>query len=357
MIISEQLKLDAMDRKGAFPRNINSFSRTVALWRAVEAGGSCVEGRAAYLLELVKLASIEIEPAWALAGNHLPTEGLGLPLPDAANPDDVRLMAELGVATEQFASVVEAIGRWESVDRDPPRDGLSPEDTIGEGAWCAGEAERVFIGGGWVENHSIRDFDKLIRVGFGAVQGEIEAAKAAADADSAGYADTCNFWRAANTVCDAGLLLGERYAEEAARLARQADSPEDRRRLERMADVCARVPAEGARTLAEAVQSLLFLHILTCGEDGINANSIGRLDQILYPYYAADVAAGRLDRAGALAIMEELACKLYLEYDVQHITLGGVDADGQAAVNELSHLVLEATASVDFIRCISVRLG
>jgi formate C-acetyltransferase len=356
MIINEQLARDAVDRKGSFPRNVNPFSRSVALWRAAAGGGARVEVRAAYLHELVKLAAIEIEPGWVLAGNHLPTERHGLKLPNPSSPDDVRLMAGLGVREEEFASIAEAVGGWDEWPA-APHDNVDPEDRIGAGPWGDVGPDRVFIGGGWVENHSIRDYEKLIRVGFNAVREEIETEISRADTDAADYADKHSFWLAALAICDAGVLLGERYARHAADLAEQADSQEDRQRFERMAEACRRVPADGARTLAEAVQSLLLLHILTCGEDGINANSLGRLDQILYPYYAADLEAGRLDRTGALALMEELACKLYLEYDVQHITLGGVDADGNCAVNELSTIILEATENVEFVRCISVRLG
>jgi pyruvate-formate lyase len=345
MIINEQLKIDVMERAGAFPRNVSPFSRTVALWRAVAGGGSRVEVRARYLHELVKLAAIEIEPGWTLAGNHLPTEGRGLPIPDAKDPEDVRLMAELGVGAEAFVDIAALVSTWQEWPA-APHDGVGPEDRIGAGPWHDIGPDRVFIGGGWVENHSIRDFEKLIRIGFRDLRQEIEEAISQADPSGDDYADRSAFWQAALSICDAGVLLGERYAQEAERMG-----------LEQMAEACHRVPADGARTFAEAVQSLWLLHILTCGEDGINANSLGRLDQILYPYYAADLAASRLDRNGALALMEELACKLYLEYDVQHITLGGVDADGESAVNELSYLILEATESVDFIRCISVRLG
>jgi pyruvate-formate lyase len=105
------------------------------------------------------------------------------------------------------------------------------------------------------------------------------------------------------------------------------------------------------------VQALWLAHVLACGEDGINANSIGRLDQILQPYYRADLEAGRITRAGAAELMEELACKLYLEYDVQAITLAGTDADGADAVNDMSWIILEATESLGLVRDLSVRIA
>jgi formate C-acetyltransferase len=191
-------------------------------------------------------------------------------------------------------------------------------------------------------HHSIRDFAKAIRVGFSGLRKEVETLLAAADIADPDYPLKKNFWRAALSICDAGCLLGRRYAESAAALASKADDPAERARLTRMAEVCARVPEHGATTFFEATQALWFAHILTCGEDGINANSIGRMDQFLFPYFDADLKSGRLTRDQALEIMEELACKLYLEYDVQAITLGGVDSAGRDAVNELSHVILDA---------------
>ncbi|MFA5206974.1 MAG: pyruvate formate lyase family protein, partial [Lentisphaeria bacterium] len=206
-------------------------------------------------------------------------------------------------------------------------------------------------------NHSFRDFAKVLRIGFGGIRAEIEAKLNALDLADPETPQRENFWRAALSVCDAGIRLGQRYAETARSEAAAATDAEDRARLLAIAERCDRVPAQGARTFPEAVQALWFSHVLTCGEDGINANSIGRLDQILHPYYAADVAAGRLTRAEALEWMEELACKLYLDYDVQAITLGGVDQAGRCAVNDLSYLILEATHNVDFIRDVSIRIN
>lgn len=54
--------------------------------------------------------------------------------------------------------------------------------------------------------------------------------------------------------------------------------------------------------------------------------------------------------------MIELAVRLYLPYDVQAITLGGVDADGKPALCEMSRIILEATERFGEIRDLSVRI-
>ena len=343
----ERLKASIMKRRGSFPEKVNPFSCTAALVFASGGGKSRIQVRAAYLHEIVKLARIEIEAGWTMAGQHLPTAHMGLQLPELDNASHQEQLLQLGVSADKIGAVLECLKQWQN----PPRCAVgveTPEFRRGNGP--------VFWSWGWTENHSIRDYAKVIRIGFRGIRLEIEKAMAEANRAEPGYAHAENFWLAALDICDAGILLGLRYAEEAQRLAALAVSPEERMRLQHIADRCSRVPADGARTLAEAVQSLWLAHILTCGEDGINANSLGRLDQILYPCYAADLAAGRIDRQGIVELMEELGCRLYLDYDVQAITLGGVNRAGEDAVNDLSYAILDATRNLDFVRDLSVRL-
>ncbi len=356
MKISEKLRTTILDRKGSFPKAVNPFVRCVALWRASKAGSSRVRMRASLLYELVCMASIEIEPDLTLAGNHLPTAHTDLKLPDPNDPLHRIQMQELNVPQDKIQAVIDSVTSWVETARHAI-DFPGSERLKGVGSWGDTDSKTVCTGNGWIENHSVRDYAKVIHIGFNGVQKEIERAISKSDINSPDFAQKKSFWKAALRICDAGVLLGERYSEEAKRLFGQPETEDKKKRYFRIAEACARVPAEGARTLAEAVQSLWLLHILTCGEDGINANSLGRLDQILYPYYLADMESGRLDRGGAIKLMEELACCLYLEYDVQAITLGGVDKDGKNAVNEMSYIILEATHNVAFIRDILVRLN
>ncbi|MEO5367740.1 MAG: hypothetical protein H7831_15550 [Magnetococcus sp. WYHC-3] len=351
----ERLKTGIMQRRGSFPAQENPFARTAALFFASGNGKSRVQVRAAYLHELVKLARIEIEADWSLAGQHLPTAHLQFQVPDPGNAGHLESLRQLGIADSEVTKVCACLNQWHNLPRCTVG-AAAPEFQQGQGHWGHCHSCCVFFAGGWTENHSIRDYAKLIRIGFQGLRQELEQTMAAADRTAPGYPQSENFWLAALDICEAGMLLGRRYAEEARRLAKLATLPEEKTRLEQIAAQCSRVPAEGARTLAEAVQSLWLGHILTCGEDGINANSLGRLDQILYPYYAADVAAARIDRAGAVELMEELGCRLYLEYDVQAITLGGVDHAGKDAVNDLSYVILEATRNLGLIRDLSIRL-
>jgi len=354
------LREDAMTRGGSFIADQNPFLRDVALGRALGEGRSRVQVRARLLYEIVKRAEVRIFPEWTLAGEHLAGGPGGFAFGFREEPDEQTLarIRELGVDEGEIESVRRAVRTWTASGEPHVAIGeVALENGRGHGSWTASpETGTVYWARGWIENHSIRDFAKVLGLGFEGIRREIEARLQAAEIADPDFPQQENFWKAGLSICEAGILLGRRYAEKAAALAREAADPEERQRLERMAATCGRVPAAGARTLFEAVQSLWLAHVLTCGEDGINANSIGRLDQILHPYYQADMEAGRLTREEALEIMAELACKLYLDYDVQAIVLGGVDREGNDAVNDLSYLILEATREVEFVRDVSIRL-
>ncbi|NLX06331.1 MAG: hypothetical protein GXY33_14430 [Phycisphaerae bacterium] len=340
-----------MSRGVSFLREAEPFARELALYRAPEEL-SAVQTRARMLLELVKLSRLEVYEDWSLAGEHLCQFW---PLADEKWEARIPELERLGVPADRVGRLRDRVLRF-GLHRGPfyaigPG---TPEYSRGLGTWSADS--KAYWAYGWSENHSVRDYPKLVRMGFAGLRDEILERMRSARISDPGFPESEDFWQAGLWVCEAGILLGQRYAELARRMAGEASDPQERARLTRMAEACERVPGEGARTLFEAVQALWFGHILTCGEDLINANSIGRLDQMLEPYYQADLAAGRITRDEAVELMEELACKLYAEYDVQAIVLGGRTRDGRCAVNAMSEIILEATGNVGFVRDVSVRL-
>ncbi len=360
----ELLKQDVTERHGSFVPEMNIFRRDLALWNsAVNYGQSIITTKGGLLLELVKTVTIKIFPHWTLAGEHLiyssekHSQNAFFGFKHAVVEEHLEELEAMNFSEEQAVAIPELVKkitqlRGNLVGHPKPESGKEPY----EDAYHQKNLE-ILLARGWMENHSIRDFAKLVKIGFSGLKKEVRNELSGLDIASPEYAEKENFLTAVSLVCDAGILLGKRYAELAREMAGKADNPEEKRRLSMMAETCEKVPGNGAQTFREAVQALWFGHIMTCAEDGINANSIGRLDQILYPYYEKDLASGRITRQEALELMEELACKLYLDYDVQAITLGGVDRNGKCAVNELSYIILEATENFGLIRDLSVRIN
>ncbi len=164
------------------------------------------------------------------------------------------------------------------------------------------------------------------------------------------------FLEAVRIACDGLDAFAERYRAEALRLAEQETDRIRAAELNRIAEVCARVPRHGARSFHEALQSMLFAQIALNLESLDNAVSPGRIDQLLWRYYEEALASGRLDQAGALELLGCFALKLCEIipafsrrltrfhgglFNGQVVVVGGLDRHGEDATNEVSYLCLE----------------
>ena len=221
-----------------------------------------------------------------------------------------------------------------------PAVNLTEAETQSEQEWSA-------IGRCMDCNHTVLGYEAVLKKGFLGLLREIE------DAEQKNGKKP--LYEAAKKICISAACMGEKYAQKAKELLESDNDNYQKEDLEQIIDNCSRVPLHPATNFTEAVQAIWFAHILNTWEDYINANSIGRLDKILYPYYAADIEKGILTREQAFEILCCLWIKLYRDYDVQQSCIGGTSSDGSSDVNELSYLMLDVTEQLNFIRCLSVR--
>ncbi|HPL49963.1 MAG TPA: formate C-acetyltransferase/glycerol dehydratase family glycyl radical enzyme [Smithellaceae bacterium] len=171
------------------------------------------------------------------------------------------------------------------------------------------------------------------------------------------------FYEAVLCSCFAVISFARRYSELAAKMAARESDPDRAAELREIARVCNRVPEHPAETLQEAVQSLYFIHLVAQIESGGNSISLGRIDQILFPYFQKDVEAGR----GSKELARELVAMLFIKTNeiwnvleeafipggegtegktTQNVTVGGVGPDGRDATNDMSYIALDAYADV-----------
>ncbi|MDP6701628.1 MAG: hypothetical protein QGH25_18400, partial [Candidatus Latescibacteria bacterium] len=169
----ERLKTQIMARKGSFVEDVNPFLRSVALWRASQGERSRIQVRAAYLRELVKLAPLVIGEDWSLAGNHLPTAHIGLNRPDCENPEHVQQLRALGILPEQVKGVLDAVEQWDT-GRTCAIGETDPAYQLGLGRVNREDSRIVFWASGHIENHSIRDYAKVLKMGFAGIREEVE---------------------------------------------------------------------------------------------------------------------------------------------------------------------------------------
>lgn len=133
-----------------------------------------------------------------------------------------------------------------------------------------------------------------------------------------------------------GVQTWIRRTIDAIRAAERAETDEESRsNLREQAEVNEWIVENPPRTLREACQWMAWFNMASRIYDGDGAG--GQLDELLRPYYEADIAAGRVDDEEAIWI---LACLLL--NDPQYYQIGGPDASGRDVTSRVSFLILEA---------------
>jgi formate C-acetyltransferase len=210
--------------------------------------------------------------------------------------------------------------------------------------------------------HFTMNHRRILQSGLAGIIAEARAKLEAMDADERA-GDEGLFYDAVIRSLEAAIRFARRYAAEAERLAAGEGDPERAAELEEIARVCRRVPEHPAQSFREAVQCVYFIHLIAQIESGGNSISLGRIDQILSPYYEADLEAGRVSADEARELLSLLFLKTNEIWNIleeifipggegtegkttQNVTVGGLGADGADATCELSYVGMDAFADV-----------
>lgn len=334
-----RLREDAVEKRSMHSlfdvqRNVTIIA---GIARAKEAGMGLSEALAEGISLTLDRFKPVIMPSERIVGFHYGCREYFYP---ASDEEGRAYMRQNGIAEDVIEDfIAHRDDYYDGFDRLPPPS-LTQEEVWSEQEWAS-------IGRCIDGNHTVLNYEWVIRYGFEGL-----------------YEKVCRFeqingdrplYRALKRLCKAACRLGDAYAAEAKRLLEAGDPAYAEADLREIMETCSTVPRKPATNLKEAIQSLWFAHIINCWEDNINANSVGRLDQIFYPYYEADLKEGRTTKEDAFELICCLWLKLYLDYDVQQSCVGGRNPDGSSAINDLSYMMLDATEQLNIIRCMSVR--
>jgi formate C-acetyltransferase len=165
------------------------------------------------------------------------------------------------------------------------------------------------------------------------------------------------FLKAVLITSQAAVDFTKRYARMAKKMAGPESDPKRKVELLKIAEIMRWVPSNPARNFHEALQCLWFVHLITRLTMNGNAFALGRLDQLLYPYYQQDLEKGELSKEEAIELLECFYLKvasvniLRATSDAKFfggfaiwnlMTLGGQTKDGKDATNEISYMCLDA---------------
>jgi formate C-acetyltransferase len=164
----------------------------------------------------------------------------------------------------------------------------------------------------------------------------------------------------------------QRYSDLAREMGENEDKNHRREELLEISEICANIAGNAPRTFKEALQLVFFTHIITGLEDGGFAISIGRLDQILYPFYIKDRKEGRITDEEVNFLIKCFFLKLTTLWNyvlhkgivaaegppiAQNLTIGGISKEGNDVTNELSYIFLESYNSLKTVQpAFSIRI-
>lgn len=184
--------------------------------------------------------------------------------------------------------------------------------------------------------HVIPGFSLIVHEGWDGIRQRIDAA-------DIGDGERSDYLHAMHIVVDAATDYTLRWANRAAQLAKETSHPEYRENLENIAEACQNIARHPAKSLFEALQMTLILQELLTTETASGSMSMGRMDQLFYPYYSSDLEFGRITPEAAQHYIDAWRIKLAgLLQGFQNVAICGCDSNGAFAGNDISLMILRS---------------
>lgn len=208
--------------------------------------------------------------------------------------------------------------------------------------------------------HLAIDYAKLMKLGYDGLIAEAKAGLEGLSKRDPEYADKRDFYQAMIISLEAAKKYIARYADLAESMAEKETDEKRRGELQAMAENCRQIAGGAPKSFWQALQLFNIATTLIQVESNGHSISYGRMDQWLYPYYEADIKSGAITKEFALELLEveyvkmnnptklkdkgSMAVRNGRGFGGESLTIGGVDREGKDATNDLTMLMLEASA-------------
>ncbi len=247
------------------------------------------------------------------------------------------------------------------------------EKLITEMNRIATAAPNIAIANGTNEGHICVGYEKLLKLGYKGIIEEAESYQSKLNKVDIEYQDMFNFYEAVKMCYNGAIQFSRRYSELAFKMASIEKNKLRKKELEIIGEMMDNFTKGTAESFYEAIQLIHFTQNIINIIYQRSVVALGRLDQILWPYYKNDLEKEKIKRDFALELIEELNLKLTwnvtllptdyttvanaLGQNTQTITISGVDKDGNDVTNEVSYLFLEAYKNIKaFTTDLSIRV-
>ena len=182
-------------------------------------------------------------------------------------------------------------------------------------------------------DHIVPEWEKILALGFPGMRKRLLE----------NWQETPHY-RACGIVADAALRMLDRFiAYGEGRIKAGATAPDGFGRLEKQVAALKRLRAGEPKTAYDAMMFIYLYFICSEHLDIIQCRSLSIIDRTLWPYYRADLAAGRTTEA---EFRDQFKHFLWQwgsidNYWGQPVTLGGTKTDGSTEYNPLSLIILD----------------
>lgn len=220
-----------------------------------------------------------------------------------------------------------------------------------------------------IQGHIILDYETVLKKGLLGIKADIEEILAKSEPLSE---DQIEFLNSLLIAVDGIIIFSNRLVEALERKIKVEKDPDRMQKLIRMRNNCQNVPLNPPSNFYEAVQSVWTFKTATELAHPMNLHCLGRMDQLLYPFYQHDINSRVITEQEACELLQELLLKLmsqnvrpetnilgnfYHRYlGSTPVTIGGLRPDGDDGTNELTYLFLEAAEKSRAVTNISLRI-
>ena len=210
--------------------------------------------------------------------------------------------------------------------------------------------------------HMTPNFPYALEKGIAGMKADVTAYKEKLGLPSnAEEAKSLQFYEAQLIVLDGFSTLFKRYAKFAQEQIANYSSQQTKDELRRMSEICEYLSEGAPRNFWEAIQLAFGVSMVAFMESNGHAVSLGRMDQYLYPFYRADMEKNAITKDFVQQLIECFYLKMETHgqlapdagdgmwrggargWSGSALIVGGVDAAGKDATNDLSFMLVDAT--------------
>lgn len=210
------------------------------------------------------------------------------------------------------------------------------------------EARRNKAGGGQ-DSHMAIDYELVLSKGINGIIDIIDTRMQGCDAEKTAFYKCCK------RCLQAVIKHAESHSDLALKMSQEANEPCRRRELERISEICKKVPAEPAETFYEAVQSVHFItHCLSFNPLRMCAQQfqLGHPDRYLLPFYERDIKNGGITEEYAQLLLDCLGIQINMRVPnglSSGYMVGGRDENGEIIANALTDMCMQVVDDIKLV--------